>query len=222
MKILGKHHIITVCDKVAKVIGILHKSRRYLPSHTLKTLYNSLFLPYINYCNLIWGSTFVSYLKPLYILQKKAIGIITFSLPLTHTKKKKTFFLSWIFFRSIYSTNSMYPVLFSHISIALCLPLFLRFYISIVSFMIIQLALVLTYTNSRIGINLLFVPKPRLFGMISLWLSITALPLLTSKRSSNCTSWTWIKFLATKIEYYTEPLIYPDYSLLLRLIYCSL
>lgn len=84
--LLWKHHIITVCDKVAKVIGILRKSRRYLPSHTLKTLYNSLFLPYINYCNLIWGSTFASYLKPLYILQKKAIRFIAFSPPLTHTK----------------------------------------------------------------------------------------------------------------------------------------
>ena len=83
---LSWKHITTVCDKVAKVIGILHKSRRYLPSDTLKTLYNSLFLPYINYCNLIWGSTFVSYLEPLYILQKKAIRIITFSPPRTHSK----------------------------------------------------------------------------------------------------------------------------------------
>ena len=81
-----KHHINTVCDKVAKVIGILLKSRRHLPLDTLKTLYNSLFLPYINYCNLIWGSTFVSYLEPLYILQKKAIRIITFSPPRTHSK----------------------------------------------------------------------------------------------------------------------------------------
>ena len=47
-----KLHITSICDKVAKVIGILSKSRRYLPSVTLKTLYNSLFLPYINYCNL--------------------------------------------------------------------------------------------------------------------------------------------------------------------------
>ena len=55
---------------------------------TLKTLYNPLFLPYINYCNLIWASTHASYLEPLYlhVLQKKAIRIITFSSPRTHSK----------------------------------------------------------------------------------------------------------------------------------------
>ena len=81
-----KPHITSICDKVAKVIGILSKSRRYLPSVTLKTLYNSLFLPYINYCNLIWASTYASYLEPLYLLQTKAIRIITFSPPRTRSK----------------------------------------------------------------------------------------------------------------------------------------
>ena len=72
-----KPHITYICDKVVKVVGILSKSRRHLPSVTLKTLYNSLFLRYINYCNLIWASTYASYLEPLYLLQKKAIRIIT-------------------------------------------------------------------------------------------------------------------------------------------------
>ena len=81
-----KPHITSICYKVAKVIGILSKSRRYLPSVSLKTLYNSLFLPYTNYCNLIWASTYASYLEPLYLLQKKAIRIITFSPPRTFSK----------------------------------------------------------------------------------------------------------------------------------------
>ena len=76
-----KPRITSICDKVAKVIGILSKSRRYLPSVTLKTLYYSFFLPYINYCNLMWASTYASYLEPLYLLEKKAIRIITFSFP---------------------------------------------------------------------------------------------------------------------------------------------
>ena len=53
---------------------------------TLKTLNNSLFLPYINYCNLTWASTYASYLEPLYLLQKKAIRMITFSPPRTRSK----------------------------------------------------------------------------------------------------------------------------------------
>ena len=58
----------------------LHSLLRKLPAP------NSLFLPYINYCNLIWASTYASYLEPLYLLQKKAIRIITFSPPQTRSK----------------------------------------------------------------------------------------------------------------------------------------
>ena len=57
---------------------------------TLKTLYNALFVPYINYyCTLIWASTYASYLELLYLLQKKAISIITFSPP--HRPSKPLF-----------------------------------------------------------------------------------------------------------------------------------
>ena len=73
-----KPHIITVCDKVVEGIGIFSKSRLYLPPVTLKTL--------CNYCNLIWASLYASYLKPLYLLQKIAIRIITFSPPRTRSK----------------------------------------------------------------------------------------------------------------------------------------
>ena len=68
--------IIAICDKVSKVTGILSKSRHYLPSDTLKMSYNSLFLPYINYCNLIWISRYASHLEPHHLLQKKAICVI--------------------------------------------------------------------------------------------------------------------------------------------------
>ena len=81
-----KPHISAVCDRVSKVIGVLCKSRRYLPLDALETSYNSLFLPYINYCSLIWTSTCASYLEPFYVLQKKAIRIITFSPPRTPSK----------------------------------------------------------------------------------------------------------------------------------------
>ena len=66
-----KPYITSICGKVAKVIGILSRSRRYVPSVTLKTLYNSLFLPYINYSNFIWASTYASYLEPLLLSTPK-------------------------------------------------------------------------------------------------------------------------------------------------------
>ena len=37
-------------------------------------------------CNLIWASTYASYLEPVYLLQKKAIRIITFSPPRNRSK----------------------------------------------------------------------------------------------------------------------------------------
>ena len=91
-----KPRISVVCDKVSKIIGVLCKARRFLPLYTLKTLYNALFLPYINYCILIWAATYAAYLEPLYVLQKKAIRTITFSPPRTPSKPlfSKTNFLS--------------------------------------------------------------------------------------------------------------------------------
>ena len=116
-----KPHISVVCDKVSTVIGVLWKARRYLPLDTLKTLYYALFLPYSNYYTLIWAFTYASYLEPLYVLQKKAIHIITFSPPRTPSKP---FSLRIIFFHSILSLNSTWPVLFSHILTIFYLLLF--------------------------------------------------------------------------------------------------
>ena len=36
----------------------------------------SLIYSYINYCNVLWGSAYQNHLKPLVILQKKAVRII--------------------------------------------------------------------------------------------------------------------------------------------------
>lgn len=42
-------------------------------------LYKSLFLPYLNYCVLVWGTTISSNIQKLCRLQRKAIRIITHS-----------------------------------------------------------------------------------------------------------------------------------------------
>ena len=50
-----KTHIDNVTKKVAKSVGIIKRVRHCLPVDTLNTLYNTLILPYINYCNIIWA-----------------------------------------------------------------------------------------------------------------------------------------------------------------------
>ena len=42
-------------------------------------LYYALIYPFLTYGILIWGNAYETTLKPLFILQKKAVGIITFS-----------------------------------------------------------------------------------------------------------------------------------------------
>ena len=66
-------HVGMLCAKVSRSVGVLYRLRDYLPLKTLISLYYSFIYPYLIYCNLIWGSTFQTHLKPLEILQKKAI-----------------------------------------------------------------------------------------------------------------------------------------------------
>ena len=50
--------------KCLKPIGIIHKSRLFsLSTHSLRTIYNSMILPYIHYCNLAWECTYKSNLN---------------------------------------------------------------------------------------------------------------------------------------------------------------
>ena len=62
---------------MSKSIAIIHESRFFLSSHSLRTLYNSMILPYIYYCNLDWGCTYKSNLKRIVILEKRALRIVS-------------------------------------------------------------------------------------------------------------------------------------------------
>ena len=43
----------------------------------MNTLYNTLVLPYLNYCNTVWAKNHPTLLKPLLLLQKSCMRIIT-------------------------------------------------------------------------------------------------------------------------------------------------
>ena len=72
-------HRRIICNKVSKSIGVLCKLRPILPEKQLFMLYNSLILPYLNYCTIIWANVSQLKLKPLHILQKKALRICSSS-----------------------------------------------------------------------------------------------------------------------------------------------
>ena len=74
-----KPHISTICMKVSRSMGIISRLKFILPQNILITLYYSLILPHLTYCNSVWGHTFKSHLSRLLILQKKAIRLISSS-----------------------------------------------------------------------------------------------------------------------------------------------
>ena len=78
-------HISYICTKVSKSIGILYKLKDYVSLSCLKQLYYSLIYPYLVYCSNIWGGTYSTHLKPLTVLQKRAIRLISKSPVLAHT-----------------------------------------------------------------------------------------------------------------------------------------
>ena len=87
-KFLGVHidehlnfgsHIAVLTKKLSKYAGLFFKLRHFLPLEALLTLYQSLFVPHIDYCNIIWCNTFPTYLSKVQILQKRVIRAITWS-----------------------------------------------------------------------------------------------------------------------------------------------
>ena len=80
-----REHIDYIRNKTSKSIGILYRISRCTPAYILRNLYNALILPYLSYCNLIWGNAVDIHLNKLLLLQKRAVRVITSSEYLAHT-----------------------------------------------------------------------------------------------------------------------------------------
>ena len=66
---LWTSHTNLVCIKLSKTMGIIKRLKYTFPNKILFSLYNSLFIPYIQYGLLLWGSKYSNVEK----LQKRAI-----------------------------------------------------------------------------------------------------------------------------------------------------
>ena len=69
-------HIDHISSILSRNIGIIARIRYFIDKKTTHLLYNSLILPHINYCCLIWGSNYHSQLNKVIILQKRAVRLI--------------------------------------------------------------------------------------------------------------------------------------------------
>ena len=78
-----KQHINKICNKLARIIGLLKRLKNTLPQTSLMVLYNSLFLSAINYSSLVWGLTKSERITKL---QKKAVRTISRAKYNAHTE----------------------------------------------------------------------------------------------------------------------------------------
>jgi hypothetical protein len=84
-KLTWQIHSTEMAKKVARGIGVLYKIRAFVPQDVLISVYYSLVYSHLSYCNMVWGNAALTYLSPLFILQKKAVRIITNSHYRAHT-----------------------------------------------------------------------------------------------------------------------------------------
>ena len=70
------NHIQAVELKLSRDLGIIRKLKHVFPQKPLRPLYNGLLKPHLQYCAIIWQSTFKSHLKRLDSIRKRALKII--------------------------------------------------------------------------------------------------------------------------------------------------
>ena len=83
--ITWKNHIYSVKKKLAKNIGLLYRAKYFFDESSLKTVYFSYILSYLNYANIAWASsTYQTKLKTVHFHQKHAVRIVFNQEKLTH------------------------------------------------------------------------------------------------------------------------------------------
>ena len=69
-------HVKHITTPISRNIGILYKVRYLVSDKVLLMIYNTLILPYISYCNILWA-TCKSVTNNVLLLQKKAVRVCT-------------------------------------------------------------------------------------------------------------------------------------------------
>ena len=78
-KLNRKSHVNAIAKKLNRANTMLYKVRDFVDANILKSIYYELFESHINYACIIWGQN-ISTINHLYILQKKALRIINYTL----------------------------------------------------------------------------------------------------------------------------------------------
>ena len=76
-----KTHIQNLRLKISRYVGLMRRLKLCLPYSALRSIYFALIQTNINYCSLVYLSTFKSHIKPIQILQNKALRILKLFIP---------------------------------------------------------------------------------------------------------------------------------------------
>ena len=79
-----KNHVDFISQKIYRSLRIINKLKHFLLKSTLIILYYSLIFSHLYYCNIIWGSTFKTYLQKIYSVQKKFCYTVKSIYPTLH------------------------------------------------------------------------------------------------------------------------------------------
>ena len=75
-KLSWNKHTQHICKKLSRSIGIISKIKHNLTKESKLTLYYGLVYPYLQYCNVVWGSACAKTLQPLLVKQKQIVRMI--------------------------------------------------------------------------------------------------------------------------------------------------
>ena len=84
-KLSWKSHTNQVHSKISKLIGLLYRASDHFTLTALKTLYYSFIYPHFIYGIVFWGSVAKREFNSLFILQKRAVRMLTRSQRYAHT-----------------------------------------------------------------------------------------------------------------------------------------
>ena len=82
---IGKNKSNKFQKNIYRGNGVLCKTRHFVDTKTLVQLYHAIILPFFSYGCIVWGNTYDHNIKPLQIIQRKAMRLITFSKFDAHT-----------------------------------------------------------------------------------------------------------------------------------------
>ena len=85
-KLTWKSHINHIRNKIGQAMSLIIRSKNTLPKNIKILLYKALIQSQLEYCLPVWGNALESHIRPLEIMQRKAVRVVTEAKYNSHTE----------------------------------------------------------------------------------------------------------------------------------------